>query len=593
MYTKVFRFGNDITELDLFTEEKGYGFLNQEQIPGKTKSEQSLYNGGWNIRKASLDTWKTSLASSERGVEITAERFVMIFKVIVPEEGTYKITLTSEAGENGIQDMMVFSGRRNLMERDIQVAPKESYTKSFFAFAAPYIPALTSIPCTEKALYISITGKHACLSELKIEQQAAPVIYVAGDSTLTDQNALFPYYPYGSCGGWAQVLGQYFNSVALCNQAHSGMTSNCFRDDGHWDIVKDRLKDNDIVFLQFGHNDQKRRNLAAFGGYINNLRWFIQEIKARGAYPVIVSPISRIPFQDNGKYRSLLAMHAQACKVAADECNVPFIDLHSLTFHYWCQIGEDRAKDYFMKGDITHTNDYGANLIASYVISEILRQNIEPLTSLLCFHEKKTMLPEQDTKEVPNEPADSGMFDIDIPYVDINGIPQYDDMVLAFRKGLFDPCVMHLHPTESMPRAQFLMVYFKALRMNGKRPYLGKFCDISRYEWDSSYIQACVEENLIDPVTVPNTRFRPDDDLTYAEYASFLIRGMENSCDKRNISISTCMAEAKKLHFISEEAKDNDIITRADCYKGLVTFMNYMNNANQALPSDVEIHPVG
>lgn len=136
--------------------------------------------------------------------------------------------------------MMLFSGRRNFVERDIQLNPFESYSKSFFAFAAPYIPALTSIPCTEKAIYISITGKHALISELTIEKQDAPIIYIVGDSTLTDQNALFPYYPYGSCAGWAQVMTQYFDSVAICNQAHSGMTTNCFRDDRHWDIISNR-----------------------------------------------------------------------------------------------------------------------------------------------------------------------------------------------------------------------------------------------------------------------------------------------------------------------------------------------------------------
>ncbi len=593
MYKKTFYFGTDITERDLFTEEKGYGFINQEQLPGKTKSEQSLYSGGWNLRAHSLDDWKNSLCSSQNGVMITADRFVMIFKILVPEEGSYQIHLTSKAGTKAIQNMRIFAGRRNLIERDIQITPGNSYTKSFFTFAAPYIPALTSIPSTEKAIYISISGKNASLSELTIEKKEAPVLYVAGDSTLTDQNALFPYYPYGSCAGWAQVMTQYFDCVALCNQAHSGMTSNCFRDDGHWDIVKARLKENDIVFLQFGHNDQKRRNLAAFGGYINNLRWYVKEIKAKGAFPIIVSPISRIPFEDNGKYRSLLAMHADACKAAADECHIPFIDLHALTFRHWCELGEEKAKDYFMKGDITHTNDYGANLIASYVVSEICRQHIEPLFSLLSRTEIEAMLPQQDTKEIPTEPSDGSMFDIEIPYIDIAGIPQYDAMVSAFRKGLFDPCVMHLHPTEIMPRAQFLMVYFKALRMNGKRPYLGKFCDISRYEWDSSYIQACVEENLIDPATVINDRFRPDDALTNAEYASFLIRGMLEKKELRNVSVDECLTKAKKLHFLSEHAIADEAITRAECYQGLVTLMDSMNNADKSLPSDVEVHPVG
>ena len=137
MYTKVFHFGTEITEHDLFTDEKCYGFINQEQLPGKTKSEQSLYSGGWNLRKNALADWKNSLRSTEHGIEITQDRFVMIFKILVPEEGSYKITLTSKAGHDGIQDMMLFSGRRNLIERDIQVNPGETYTKSFFCICSP------------------------------------------------------------------------------------------------------------------------------------------------------------------------------------------------------------------------------------------------------------------------------------------------------------------------------------------------------------------------------------------------------------------------------------------------------------------------
>lgn len=593
MYTKIFHFGTEITEHTLFSEETGYGFVNQESLPGKTKSEQAIYSGGWNLRKNYLGDWKTSLHTRENGVGITSERFVMIFKILVPEEGSYQITLTSHAGDDGISDMMLFTGRRNLIESGIQVAPYESYTKCFIAFAAPYIPALTSIPCTEKAIYISLTGKHACLSEIKIEKKESPVLYIAGDSTLTDQNALFPYYPYGSCAGWAQMIAQYFGSIPICNQAHSGMTTNCFRDDGHWNIIKERLKEGDIVVLQFGHNDQKRRNLAAFGGYINNLRRYIKEIRVYGAYPVIVSPISRIPFKDNGSYHSLLSLYAEACKSVADECCVPFIDLHELTFQKWCHLGEEKAQDYFIKGDITHTNDYGACLTASYFIKEIKRQHIEPLVSLLTPLPNDTTLFKQDTKQVPEEPADNGMFEIDIPYIDIEGIPQYHDIIRALKKGLLDPCVMHLYPTQPIPRAQFLMVYFKALRMPGKRPYCGSFCDISRYEWDSAYVQACIEENLIDPVTVSSDYFRPDDFLTYAEFASFLIRGMASNSKERNISIDDCFRNAKTLNFIPHETDRNDFISRADCYKGLVILMDTINNTGQSLPSDVEIHPVG
>jgi len=591
-YLKTFSFHNTVSPVPFFTEEQGFGFVDPSHLPGSTKSEQALYLGGWNLRPSARKEWPDSLIISPTGVTVQIDRFVMVFKILVPEEGSYRVTLKATAGTEGIEHMMLFSGRRNLMERDIFVAPGQSYQKSFLTYVAPYIPAMTHIPSTEKAIYISAVGKHATFSEITVEKVKSPILFIAGDSTVTDQNALFPYYPYGSCAGWGQVISQYFETLAVCNQAHSGMTTNCFRDDGHWDILKERIQSNDIVMLQFGHNDQKRRNLSAFGGYLNNLRWYIKEIRKRGASPILLSPISRIPFQDRGSSRSLLAAHAQACQMAAEECQVPFIDLHTLTFRLWCQMGE-KAQDYFMKGDITHTNDYGANQIAAYVVSELIRQSIEPLSSLLSSSEKKPFLPEQDTKEIPDEPEERGMFQIAIPYVDIQGIPQYDAMIQALQKGLLDPCVMHLHPFDPMPRAQFLMVLFKALRMTGKRPYLGEYCDISRYEWDSSYVQACVEKNLIDPTTVLDSKFRPDDALTKEEFSSFVIRGMKEHPLERELSLKQCLTEAIQKKIVSAEGNGSDPICRADCYAGLVQVMDLMNNENMALPSDVELHPVG
>ena len=152
---------------------------------------------------------------------------------------------------------------------------------------------------------------------------------------------------------------------------------------------------------------------------------------------------------------------------------------------------------------------------------------------------------------------------------------------------------MHLHPKDDMPRAQFLMVLFKALRIAGKRPYLGEFCDLSRYEWDSSYVQTCIEENFIDPDTVPDGRFRPDEALTRGEFASFIIRGMQKNILERNISLDDCMKQAIQNGILSEEGEKENRICRADCYAGLVRVMEIMANMKTALPSDAEIHPVG
>ena len=598
---------NKISDTSFYDKSIGFGFVDLSNPTGNTASERSLYAGGWNLRKSYKTAWNDIVSTTDNGIYINHARDVIIFKSAVPGFGTYKITIKIVADNGDINNMSIFAGRRNLIASRINLSAGETYSKTFHVNVTPYIPALTAVPCMEKAVYISVSGQNAGFSQIDITQNQVPVLYVAGDSTLTDQNALAPYYPYGSGGGWAQDIAQYFEDISVCNYAHSGLTTNCFRDDGHWDILAKAIHSGDIFMLQFGHNDQKRRNLAAFGGYINNLRWYVKKIREFGAYPVICSPISRIPFTDEetGLKCSLLKTHALAAKQAAEELNVPFIDLHTLTFNKWIELG-DKAADYFT--DTTHTNDYGAALIANIVASEIRNKKIEPLINWISQTDPALFTPDMDIKELPKEPEESSLFDIKIPYVDIDDIPQYRRIVKAFKGGILDPCIMYLHPMQTMPRAQVLMVLFKALRIEGRRPYHGRYIDIGRYEWDSSFIETCVEENLIDERTTPNDLFRPDDPLTYAEFASLCERGMEPEVLKRpELGLSECLHRAVVDGIVPAEAvyvdpsgfDTNDItdggcaITRADVYAGLCRVMEIMKTIGTKLPTDIEIHPVG
>jgi lysophospholipase L1-like esterase len=577
--------------LPLYSDGSGAGFIDLSKTEGETEAYKSLAAGGWNLRRSSVYSLAASLQARESGVFVKSSREVAVFRADVPEFGTYKIevTLTADAP---VRNMSLFAGRRNLVNRGICLESGETFSRTFHVQITPYIPALTSVPKREAAVYISFTGQNAGLSRVRITREDVPVLYIAGDSTVTDQNAPAPYYPYGCGNGWAQDLAQYFDDIAVCNYAHSGLTTNCFRDDGHWDILKEYIRPGDTVLIQFGHNDQKRRNLAAFGGYINNLRWYVKQIRERGAFPVLCSPISRIPDTDadTGKPYSLLALHALAVRVAAEELSVPFIDLHELTFSRWVSLGS-AVHDYFNDG--THTNEYGGCLIAQFVADEIRRQNIQPVAAAVSGVAPAAFTPDMDTKNLPEEPAGPGMFDIDLPYVDIAGVAQYEGIKKAFRGGLLDPCVMHLHPKDVMPRAQLLMVLFKALRLSGTRPYEGHFTDLGRYEWDSSFVQTCLNEDLIDPATVTEDLFRPDDPLTFEEFASFCERGMAEKEHRPEIDLAAAFSLAVKDKVVPESADRTAPITRADVYAGLARVMELLGNEDKALPKDAEIHPVG
>lgn len=592
----------------LFSAESGFGFVDQRSVAGATTAEQALHNGGWNCRRAFSEHWNEALAETASGVYVKDARAVLIFKAAVASYGVYRVTVRVKAPDAAVSDMALFCGRRSAIVRNVQLEPHEERAFTFYAVSAPYIPAFASAEEKEAALYISVSGEHAGFSHISIEKADARVLWVAGDSTLTDQNALFPYYPAYSCGGWAQALPRYLHDMAVCNYAHSGMTTNCFRDDGHWRLITAHAKKGDAVLFQFGHNDQKRRNLSAFGGYSTNLRRYVREAREAGLVPLIASPISRIPFEDNGKARSLLADYALAAAKVADELQVPFIDLHGKTFAHWNAVEHCKnesalqsasaqkphaAAKYFMSGDITHTNDIGADLIASFVAQEIREKHIEMLES----HLAPTPAPFQpaDSAIPPKEAESASIFDIEIPYLDAGDGNTRETIERAFKGGLLDPCVLFVHPHSFMPRAQLLMPLFKALRLSGKRPYLASFDDISRYEWDSGYIQACLDAHLLEEPSYADESpalFLPDEPSTAGYLALLAIRGLEADAPRRLLlTADECLKRAQKLNIVPDGISAEKALTRAECYAGLVRIMELLNNEHTALPGDVEQHP--
>ena len=572
MFKKIIKITGTYQE-NIYTKERGCGFWEPDmaETTSITDHERALKSGGWVKRDLLEDTDTTG-------------REVIIFKISVPEYGTYSVELEAKVSKETSLNMTLFTSRRNMLDNRVYLDDKKSYRRTFNVSVTPYIPALSSIPCEEKAIFVSFTGKgisretfdgNSISFEIKGVRKDLPVIWIGGDSTVTDQHAGFPYYPFGSCCGWAQTLTRYIKGAAVCNLAHSGLTSNCFRDDGHYDIMAKRLLPGDVVILQFGHNDQKRRNLKAFEGYTDNLKRYVREIREAGAEVILCSPISRIPLKDDsGNNYSLLKEYRDAVWELSKELDAPFVDLHDLTFNKWILFG-DNAKDYFNPGDVTHTNEYGGVLIADLFMSE-LRSMGEARNPLAVYDNGLTPLvfsPESDVETLPKEEPEPDIFSIPMPYVDIRNYPAYEELCEAFKACLMDPCVMYLHPYAVMPRAQLLMILFKALRINGKRPYSGRFEDVSFDEWDSGYMDTLWEENLIDPDTISSEGdklfFRPDAPLSYDELDSILIRFLEPDREKRNIPIKKCRKKAKDLGIDIRVPKPSDPINeRYDIAEG-------------------------
>jgi lysophospholipase L1-like esterase len=125
------------------------------------------------------------------------------------------------------------------------------------------------------------------------QAQAAPTLYTLGDSTVQDYAST--YYPRAGSG---QMLKHFMDParVTVVNQAVGGTSAKSFYDK-YWPAVRDRIKAGDYVSIQFGINDAKRddplRYTVPFASFDDYLTLMVNEARARGAIPILVSPPNR------------------------------------------------------------------------------------------------------------------------------------------------------------------------------------------------------------------------------------------------------------------------------------------------------------
>ena len=388
MFKKVIRITGSYQE-NLYTDAEGCGFWEPEmaQVTSITDHERALKSGGW-VKRDLLEQVDTT------------GREVIIYRIAVPEPGTYSVDLRIDVTNHDIENMSVFTSRRNMLDNKVNIKAGKSYQRSFGVNVTPYIPALSSKPVEDLAIYVSFTGSGvskeafdgACISfEIIGSRKDLPVIWVGGDSTVTDQHAGFPYYPYGSCCGWAQTLSRFITGAAVCNLAHSGLTTNCFRDDDHYAIMLKRILPGDVVILQFGHNDQKAgSNFAAPDGlFRDNVRQFVSEVRALGGKPILLSPIVRGTFDDDGNLYEAqldngtrLSQYATAMRELSVELGTDFVDMNALTHDLLVELGKAESAKLFAasagkSGDSTPPIPAGADAFARLFVKNVKDRGLE------------------------------------------------------------------------------------------------------------------------------------------------------------------------------------------------------------------------
>jgi len=215
--------------------------------------------------------------------------------------------------------------------------------------------------------------------------QRSPVtIFLAGDSTMA---AKLPDKRPET--GWGEMLGGHFKdgAVRVENRAMNGRSTKTFISEGRWQKIIDDLRKGDFVFVQFGHNDESKDKGERYTppeDYRKNLIRFVEEVRAKGGNPVLLTPVMRRRFDKDGKFYDTHGEYPGIVRDVAKELKSSLIDMHRSSEVVIVKYGVEGSRKLFLQlkpgenanypsgiEDNTHFSPLGAEEMAQLVVDGI------------------------------------------------------------------------------------------------------------------------------------------------------------------------------------------------------------------------------
>ena len=303
--------------------------------------------------------------------------------------GVYEVAL--ELGGPKPSVTTIYAESRRLMLRELVLQAGEYTELSFLVdVRRPILRSGDSIAVKDRDrnllnwdeyLNLEFVGSPQVKSMSIREAKQTRTLYLAGNSTVADQDT----EPWAS---WGQMLPYFFGqNLVVANYAESGSSLHDFKQSNRLDAILERIQPEDILLIEFGHNDQKRKGegIGPWTSYSRYLIEYVEKARAKGAIPVVITPIQRRFFNEDGTIQNTHGDYPAAARKVAMDSGVPLIDLTQLTtqmYEAWGVEGSKRALMHYPENsypgqtraltDNTHHNAFGAFEIAHCVVQELL-----------------------------------------------------------------------------------------------------------------------------------------------------------------------------------------------------------------------------
>jgi lysophospholipase L1-like esterase len=227
---------------------------------------------------------------------------------------------------------------------------------------------------------ITFIGLTLLLLSFKSDDQLT--VYLIGDSTLSIKEV--KNYPET---GWGMPFAWFFDSsVKVDDRAMNGRSTRSFIEENRWEPVVKALKPGDEVFIQFGHNDEvpTKKTYTNEHDFVMYLTQYVKETQAKGALPILITPVARRKFDANGNLEDTHLVYAQLVRDLARTLDVPLIDLTQKSMDLLQKLGPVQSTMLYNhlaagenpnypdgKTDDTHFNELGARKMAQLVLQGV------------------------------------------------------------------------------------------------------------------------------------------------------------------------------------------------------------------------------
>jgi len=289
-------------------------------------------------------------------------------------EGTYDVTVTLGSDEADSVTTVKAESRRLMLEN--VAVPKGGHDRRTFTVNVrrPEIgDSGTSVKLKARelatntwddALSLEFSGGRPAVRSIEITPAPeAPTVFLAGDSTVTDQGR----EPWNS---WGQMLTRFLKpGAAVANYANSGETVRSSIGAGRFDKIFALMRPGDYLLLQFGHNDMKDKRPDALESYRRHLAALVAQTRQRGGTPILVTSMERKAGLDG----NTLGGYPQAVRDLAGEERIFLIDLHAMSKTLYTALGPDLDKAF---QDGSHHNAYGSYLLAKCVALSLAKSGL-------------------------------------------------------------------------------------------------------------------------------------------------------------------------------------------------------------------------